>query len=66
MYCSICRWSSPYGCDIPAGAVCPAEADKERATREVVVPCPKCGRDCDGNGVIDGIPVCSHCDRGVL
>ena len=37
-----------------------------QAMEEAVVPCTRCGQDVDGHGVIDGIPVCPVCDKGVL
>lgn len=50
-------------CNVTPNDVCPIVEDLDN---EVVAPCPKCGRDCDGCGVVDGIPVCPKCDEGVL
>jgi len=44
------------------GDVCPVKPEEYPA----VVPCPRCGRDCDGYGILEGIPVCPACDAGVL
>jgi len=48
MSCGTCKFNSPYGCDAADDDVCPMEKDDKR---EVVYPCPRCGRDLDGYGV---------------
>lgn len=63
MHCNSCKhyqptrveWegeiSFPKMCQAGPDDTCPAEAARQRDLSEVVVPCPHCGRDCDGHGV---------------
>ena len=80
MTCSNCsfytsEWvTSPFSGRRERVLLCTAEEDDECPMElallieamETVVPCVRCGQDCDGHGVIDGIPVCPACDKGVL
>jgi hypothetical protein len=63
MYCESCKHRAKDGsCDAGPNDACPAAEDEKHKDVETVVPCPRCGRDCDGYGAIDGIPVCPNCD----
>lgn len=69
--CSECRFFQPERVTSPftgreeIALLCvagPGDSCPVSEAPEVVVPCHRCGGECDGHGVIDGLPVCPKCD----